>query len=40
MDEEMVEEEYDEDTPIGHRPPWWEHMVDHLIEIAGVISLV
>jgi hypothetical protein len=40
MDTELIDEEYDEDLPIKDRLDWWEVMVNHLIEIAGVICLV
>ncbi len=40
LDNDMVEEPYDEDQPIGQRRAWWEEMVAKLVEESGVLSLV
>ncbi|KAG7288721.1 hypothetical protein NEMBOFW57_005077 [Staphylotrichum longicolle] len=40
LDNELVEEPYDEDQPIGQRRAWWEEMVAKLVEESGVLSLV
>jgi hypothetical protein len=39
LDNEYVEQPYDEDRPIGEREPWWEKMVEILIEDQGVVGL-
>jgi hypothetical protein len=40
MDEEWVEEPYQEDRPIGERAAWWEDMVEKLVSESGILSLV
>ncbi|KAL1835889.1 hypothetical protein VTJ49DRAFT_5910 [Mycothermus thermophilus] len=40
LDNELEEEPYDEDLPIGERQAWWEDMVAKLVEQSGVLSLV
>ncbi|KAK4185040.1 fungal-specific transcription factor domain-containing protein [Podospora australis] len=39
-DNEVIEPAYDEDQLMGHRDPWWETMVEKLVEHSGVLSLV
>jgi hypothetical protein len=40
LDNDLKEQVYDEDQPIGDRRPWWEDMVDKLVRENGVLSLV
>lgn len=40
MDNDLKEEPYDEDQPIGDRRAWWEEMVDELVRVNGILSLV
>ncbi|KAK5453478.1 hypothetical protein LTS15_006663 [Exophiala xenobiotica] len=39
FDNEYIEAEFDEDSPIGERHAWWEDAVEHLIETDGEIPL-
>ncbi|KAK5659444.1 hypothetical protein OQA88_645 [Cercophora sp. LCS_1] len=40
LDNDLKEDLYDEDQPIGERRAWWEEMVDELLLESGVLSLV
>jgi hypothetical protein len=39
MDEELDDDINIDDLPIGSRVPWWEKVVERLIETEGVLSL-
>jgi hypothetical protein len=40
LDNDLSEQPYDEDQPIGDRRAWWEDMVKELVKRSGVLSLV
>jgi hypothetical protein len=40
LDEELVEERNVDAKPIGHRTPWWEHLVERLVEREGRLTVV
>ncbi len=40
MNVHFVDEDYDDSAAVKDRNPWWEEMVEHLVEISGVICLV
>jgi hypothetical protein len=39
MEINLVDEQFDEASPIGTRRAWWEEMVEYLIETEGFVSL-
>ena len=39
MQTSLPNETYNDAVPIGQRRPWWEEMVEHLIEQEGWLSL-
>lgn len=39
MDEEFVEQPFNNEIPVGQRDPWWEKALDPLIKTEGLLSL-
>jgi hypothetical protein len=40
MDADVVDENDVGEKPIGKRIPWWEHLVERLVQREGRLSLV